>query len=197
MNDSSEHPQPFNPAEAKAAGSSGCDPVPDAELRGEFLSAAERSSLGLLCAVTAEVVPAPYRSALFTYLLPRVVRPRRRTDLEVSANQLLGTPKAGAAGSAPLREVLLKIRGRLLLKALVALQYANDQAGLQWLTPPEISVYLKQQFLLPGIYRTNVSTALRGMPAYTDCRSRGRAFEYQINSLGREHVRRELHLARL
>lgn len=149
-------------------------------------------------------IPARYRREAFRALARRVVSgPDPVQNHVVSAEHELSRGEASAASGSPEPAAgvrmglaafaqLLTSPGRVLLKALAALQAAADQTDLEWMTPAEIEHLLREQGGTAGIYRTNVSNALRASRGLVDRRRRQRGFEYRITTLGRQTLASEL-----
>lgn len=91
---------------------------------------------------------------------------------------------------------LLSSPGRVLLKALIALQAVAAPGGIEWLTPAEIERLLRMHAGTAAPYRTNLSNALRASRGLVERRRRHRGFEYRITALGQETLERELHRLR-
>lgn len=155
----------------------------------------------LIDIIDAEI-PPPYRVELFRILVPGLVTDRRRpTVAEGRPTVARADDGAPAVRPEPRLErtrldlatyaAVLAQPGKNLLKALVALEVARDQLGIDWMTPAEVERLLADRAGVRSVYRTNLSNALSKAPGMADRRRRGRGYEYRITSLGRETLHRE------
>ncbi len=144
-----------------------------------------------LIAVVESRVPEPYRLEIVRALLPQAIG-RGTGDVTPST---VTRPRAASTGSrlqlAPYASVL-STPGKMLLKALVALEATSLQLGIEWMTPSEIERFLAERARVPSVYRTNLSNALRAARDLVDRRRRGRAYEYRITRRGRAALERDL-----
>lgn len=145
-------------------------------------------------------IPPPYRVELFRLLAPGVL-----PSAGGEPTQPTGTSRGGRTmqrpGSEPRLErtrldlapyaAVLHQPGKNLLKALVALEVARDQLGIEWMTPAEVERMLADRAGVRSVYRTNLSNALSKAPGMADRRRRGRGYEYRVTALGRETLHRE------
>lgn len=162
--------------------------------------------------VEAEI-PAGYRSEAFRALASwrlgaRAPGEAPRAPQDASPSH--GLPADSVAALAPQRQAAAGVRpgrldlspfatilggsGRMLQKALVALEVSRGQLGVDWLTPTEIERFLIERARVRTAYRTNISNALSGARHLADRRRRGRGYEYRITPPGRDLLERELRL---
>ncbi len=145
-----------------------------------------------LIAIVESRVPAPYRLEIVRALLPHAV------GTTASDSTQMTSARTGPTGSriqlAPYASVL-STPGKMLLKALVALEATRLQLGIEWMTPSEIERFLAERARVRPVYRTNLSNALRAARDLVDRRRRGRAYEYRITSRGRAALERDLAIA--
>lgn len=176
---------------------------------------AELDRLAVLAGAVDARIPPRYRRDAFRVMAERAVGPKDRRDrhgmgAQEPAGQPPQAPSAAADPALPLDGLqaamaagearhyltahapLLGHPGRTLLKALLALRVAVDQMGVEWLTPAEMERLLLDHGGASGIYRTNLSNALRVARGRVDRRPRGRGFEYRITTSGREILAAEL-----
>lgn len=159
-------------------------------------------------------IPARYRREAFRALAQRAVQ---LVDALGSIGERLESPPASAPMDAPTRPPegpalrsfdgagqelgldrrLLQAPGKPLLKALLVLQVAADGLGHAWLTPSEIERLLTERGGASGVYRSNLSNALRASTGLVERRQRGRGFEYRITAAGRAMLATELGRMRL
>ena len=145
-----------------------------------------------LIAIVEKRVPAAYRVEIVRALLPRAIR-KSASDLgtKVAPHAEPGSSRLRLARYAP----VLAASGKMLLKALVALEATSVQLEIEWMTPSEIERFLAERGRVRSVYRTNVSNALRAARELVDRRRRGRAYEYRITERGRAALERDLAIA--
>ncbi len=134
-------------------------------------------------------VPETYRVEIVRALLPHAVG--KSVSEPSSAPQARPgsvTSRLRLARYAP----VLATSGKMLLKALVALEVTSMQLGIEWMTPSEIERFLAERGRVRSVYRTNLSNALRAARDLVDRRRRGRAYEYRITDRGRAALERDL-----
>lgn len=144
-------------------------------------------------------IPPPYRVELFRLLAPGLVPTAQAPPGQPSPP--LPPPRAVGPAAEPRLErtrldlapyaAILAQPGKNLLKAMVALEVARDQLGIDWMTPAEVERLLAERAGVRSVYRTNLSNALSKAPGMADRRRRGRGYEYRITALGRETLHRE------
>ena len=82
-------------------------------------------------------------------------------------------------------------KGKNLDKSLLILSIGSEN-GLEWLTPSEVTVILKEKARVAGIYTTNISNALKDSRNLVDRRSRGIGYEYRLMRKGEDYVQKLL-----
>ena len=190
---------------------------PAAEPR-PWLSDDEIRNLRSLIEVIEHNIPERHHRIVLREALRRALAPARptapaeedrRVDHDVprrepSAPAMGPEPSPGGVRPIPARDgveldlaryaVVLAEPGRTLLKGLVALDVAETQLAIPWMTPAEIETLLRRRARVAPIYRTNLSNALRDARGLIDRRRRGRAYEYRLTDAGRNHLYRALAL---
>ncbi len=145
-----------------------------------------------LIAIVEKRVPEAYRVEIVRVLLPRAIgKSERELGTTVPPHAEAGTSRLRLARYVP----VLAASGKMLLKALVALEATSLQLGIEWMTPSEIERFLAERGRVRSVYRTNVSNALRAARDLVDRRRRGRAYEYRITERGRAALDRDLAIA--
>ena len=145
-----------------------------------------------LIAIVEHRVPEAYRIEIVRALLPRAIG-------KSASEPGTAVPRRAGSDSSRLRLAryasVLATPGKMLLKALVALEATSVQLGIEWMTPSEIERFLAERGRVRSVYRTNVSNALRAARELVDRRRRGRAYEYRITDRGRAAIERDLAIA--
>ena len=176
-----------------------------------FLAADEEDRLLDLLDYLEDKIPAAYRAAVLSFLLPRAITDARvltepGAPSVVDRDGHLKGPAAGSHGDKEKEEgissleayhTLVARRGDTLLKALASLRFAETQLGIRWLTPTEIVRLLGDLDDDHHVYRSNVSNVLRKEESLVARRPRGRGYEYGLTRPGRARVMRELSLMRI
>jgi hypothetical protein len=168
-----------------------------------FLGETEDERLVDLFSYLDNRVPAPYRSAVLTYLLPRALpmpavrklqSPPPRPGRPAAAQRLAAEAQSGERLEIDPYAVILSRRGETLLKAMAVLHFAATTLSIRWMTPTEIARLIGELDDTHGVYRSNLSNALRKEQDFVSRRPRGRGYEYGLTARGRAQVARELRL---
>jgi hypothetical protein len=77
---------------------------------------------------------------------------------------------------------------------MAVLHFAATTLSIRWMTPTEIARLIGELDDTHGVYRSNLSNALRKEQDFVSRRPRGRGYEYGLTARGRAQVARELRL---
>lgn len=163
------------------------------------ISPAERDEINRLISYVEAEVPDPYRTVVLSHLL------RLRSQDAATAEptkQREGAATPGAVGQytdrlsvdVSIYGSLLGRRGEPLVKSLAALHASETQLGVRWMTPAEVTFFLREIAGIPSAYRSNISNALRQEQALVTRRPRGRGYEYGLTRRGHSYLERRLRL---
>ena len=163
------------------------------------VSQTEHDEINRLISYVEAEVPADYRAVVLDYLL-RFRSPR--AAISVPARQHERTAVQATGGHSADRhsidlsiyDSLLSRRGEPLLKSLAALHASETQLRVRWMTPAEITFFLRDIAGVTTAYRSNISNALRREPALVVRRRRGRGYEYGLTPRGHSYLERRLRL---
>lgn len=173
------------------------DPGAVAAAAESLISPEQVSRVRSLIEILQAEVPPAFRQEVFRQLLPAALL----GSAAVSAAARPTPPPPAESGALVIGAshldlsryaVLLAGPGRTLVKALAALDAAQEQLGIDWMSPSEIERFLTERARVRSVYRTNISNALRGARQMVDRRRRGRGYEYRITLPGKEALEREV-----
>ena len=163
------------------------------------VSPTERDKINRLISYVEAEVPDVYRTVVLDYLLR--LRSSTAAPSAPTWQRAGSTSPAAIDHSAARRSVdvsiydsLLSRRGEPLLKSLAALHASETQLEVRWMTPAEITFFLRDIAGVTSAYRSNISNALRREPALVVRRPRGRGYEYGLTRRGHSYLQRRLRL---
>ncbi len=163
------------------------------------VSPTERDEINRLISYVEAEVPDVYRTVVLDYLL-RLRSPFTATSApawQPDGNAVEATVDDSAARHSvdvSIYDSLLARRGEPLLKSLAALHASETQLEVRWMTPAEITFFLRDIAGVTSAYRSNISNALRREPALVVRRPRGRGYEYGLTRRGHSYLKRRLRL---
>ena len=163
------------------------------------VSPTERNEINRLISYVEAEVPDAYRTVVLDYLL-RMRSPATPTSAPTwqrdgnASQAAIDRSVARHSVDVSIYDSLLSRRGEPLLKSLAALHASETQLEVRWMTPAEITVFLRDIAGVTSAYRSNISNALRREPALVVRRRRGRGYEYGLTRRGHSYLERRLRL---